>query len=120
MDETMRKKQWVSQPGAVSQPGNHTARAPVEHGPDEAVPHPDQAAGSVVPLRKGRKGKSKVTVRKETPPANIEVHIGRQLKAIYDDVLNQPIPDRFLDLLSKLEEKTSGNPSRSGDEGGEK
>jgi hypothetical protein len=43
-----------------------------------------------------------VTVRKETPLANIDVHIGRQLKAIYDDVLNQPIPARFLDLLGEL------------------
>ena len=37
-------------------------------------------------------------------PANVPIdeHIGRHLKAIYDDVLNQPIPDRFLDLLNQL------------------
>jgi hypothetical protein len=29
-------------------------------------------------------------------------HISRQLKAIYDDVLGQPVPSRFHDLLSKL------------------
>ena len=33
----------------------------------------------------------------------IDEHIGRQLKAVYDDVLNQPVPDRFLDLLRQLD-----------------
>ncbi|MBN9080819.1 MAG: hypothetical protein J0I16_04930 [Rhizobiales bacterium] len=44
--------------------------------------------------------------RRRTSPANREAHaqIGRQLKSIYNDVLNQPIPDRFLDLLQKLED----------------
>jgi len=44
--------------------------------------------------------------RRRTSPAKREAHaqIGRQLRSIYDDVLNQPIPDRFLDLLQKLEE----------------
>ena len=120
MDETVRKKQWAAQPGAVSQPGSRNISSPVEKGTDEAVSHPDKTTGSVVPLKKGSKGKSKVIVRKETSPANIEVHIGRQLKAIYDDVLNQPIPDRFLDLLSQLEEKKVGKAGDSGDQGGEK
>ena len=43
--------------------------------------------------------------------ANVESHIGKQLKAVYDDVLNQPIPDRFLDLLSQLESKTGSKES---------
>ena len=29
--------------------------------------------------------------------------IGFQLRNLYDDVLNQPVPDRFLDLLTQLE-----------------
>jgi Anti-sigma factor NepR len=31
-------------------------------------------------------------------------HISRQLKAVYDDVLSQPVPTRFIDLLSKLDD----------------
>jgi hypothetical protein len=42
---------------------------------------------------KGR-GKSK---------ADLGTQIGFQLRNLYDDVLNQPVPDRFLDLLSQLE-----------------
>jgi Anti-sigma factor NepR len=29
--------------------------------------------------------------------------IGRQLRSVYNDVLAQPVPDRFLDLLRELE-----------------
>jgi len=74
----------------------------------------------VVPLNTSRKTRPKAPVRKETPPANVEGHIGRQLKAVYDDVLNQPIPDRFLDLLSQLETKTGTKSAGSRDESGEK
>jgi hypothetical protein len=42
---------------------------------------------------KGR-GKSK---------GDLGTQIGFQLRNLYDDVLNQPVPDRFLDLLSQLE-----------------
>jgi len=34
----------------------------------------------------------------------VQTQIGRQLRSIYNDVLNQPIPDRFLDLLQKLDD----------------
>ncbi|WP_418901327.1 NepR family anti-sigma factor [Terripilifer ovatus] len=35
--------------------------------------------------------------------SEIQVQIGRQLRTVYDDVLNQPIPDRFMELLQKLD-----------------
>ena len=38
----------------------------------------------------------------DAPNVPIDEHIGRHLKAIYDDVLKQPIPDRFLELLNQL------------------
>jgi hypothetical protein len=43
----------------------------------------------------------------ETPGMvpQIQDHIGRQLRAVYDDVLNQPVPDRFRELMDKLDEK---------------
>ena len=33
--------------------------------------------------------------------------IGQRLRSFYDDAAKQPIPDRFLDLLKKLEEANS-------------
>jgi hypothetical protein len=35
--------------------------------------------------------------------------IGFQLRNLYDDVLSQPVPDRFLDLLSQLETTSSSS-----------
>lgn len=40
-------------------------------------------------------------------PADVQAYIGRQLRAVYDDVVKQPIPDRFLDLMKQLEEQGS-------------
>ncbi len=38
--------------------------------------------------------------------ADVQAYIGRQLRAVYDDVVKQPIPDRFLALMEQLEAKT--------------
>ena len=42
-------------------------------------------------------------------PAHPEVYdlIGQRLRNYYDEVAKQPVPDRFMDLLSQLEAKTS-------------
>lgn len=34
---------------------------------------------------------------------DVQAHIGRQLRAGYVDILNQPVPDRFLELLRELD-----------------
>jgi hypothetical protein len=41
--------------------------------------------------------------RKRT--ANVKDHIGRQLRALYDEVASQPVPDRFMELLNRLDVK---------------
>jgi hypothetical protein len=35
----------------------------------------------------------------------VQSRIGDQLRAMYDDLMQQPVPDRFRDLLSQLEQK---------------
>jgi len=35
----------------------------------------------------------------------LQDHIGRQLREVYDEVLNEPVPDRFLRLVADLERK---------------
>jgi hypothetical protein len=34
---------------------------------------------------------------------DIQAKIGQQLRAVYDDVVNQGVPDRFADLLTRLD-----------------
>ncbi len=38
---------------------------------------------------------------------DVQDHIGRQLRAGYVDILNQPVPSRFLELLAELDRKES-------------
>jgi hypothetical protein len=41
-------------------------------------------------------------------PQGVQDHIGRHLRALYDEVVLSPIPDRFLKLLEDLERKRAG------------
>ncbi|HEY7764558.1 MAG TPA: NepR family anti-sigma factor [Aestuariivirgaceae bacterium] len=36
---------------------------------------------------------------------NIQAHIGRKLRAVYDEVAEAPIPDHIVELLAKLQER---------------
>lgn len=35
----------------------------------------------------------------------IQAHIGRELRALFDEIADEPVPDRFLQLLYNLETK---------------
>jgi hypothetical protein len=39
---------------------------------------------------------------------DIQSKIGEQLRAMYDDVVSQGVPDRFADLLRRLDQKGDG------------
>jgi hypothetical protein len=39
--------------------------------------------------------------------SDVQSHIGRQLRAMYDGVVAQPVPDRFLELLDQLEQRSA-------------
>ncbi|MEA2935583.1 MAG: hypothetical protein QOD74_2229 [Variibacter sp.] len=39
----------------------------------------------------------------------VQSKIGEQLRAIYDDVVSQGVPDRFAELLQRLEKKEGGS-----------
>jgi hypothetical protein len=41
-------------------------------------------------------------------PTDVQAFIGRQLRAVYNDVVNEPVPDRFVKLLEELERKKGG------------
>ncbi len=43
------------------------------------------------------------------PVQAVELLISRQLRAIYDEVVNEPVPDRFVKLLEELERKRGGS-----------
>ena len=41
---------------------------------------------------------------------DIQARLGQQLRAMYDDVVEQGVPDRFTDLLNRLDD--SGNKGK--------
>jgi hypothetical protein len=36
---------------------------------------------------------------------DLQAHIGRQLRAVYEEVVNEEVPERFIRLLEELERK---------------
>lgn len=44
--------------------------------------------------------------------------IGDRLKAYYNDVASEPVPDRFLSLLEELDQAEQGSKKRKSDEEG--
>ncbi len=56
----------------------------------------------------------KNTAPDNSPPgldAEIQAKIGQKLRAIYDDVVQQGVPDRFVELLRKLDDKSDKGQS---------
>ena len=53
------------------------------------------------------------TKRPDAKPAKlgreVQARLGQQLRAMYDDVLNQGVPDRFAELIKRIESNGSGN-----------
>ena len=37
----------------------------------------------------------------------IQHEIGKHLRAHYDDLVNEPVPDKFMELLEKLEQSVT-------------
>ena len=58
-------------------------------------------SAEIIPLG-SRKTRPPARLRKDHSRLKMDDHIGQQLQAVYDDVVSQPIPDRFLELLSQL------------------
>ncbi|HTO64867.1 MAG TPA: NepR family anti-sigma factor [Bradyrhizobium sp.] len=52
--------------------------------------------------------------------AEIQSRIGHQLRAMYDDVVRQGVPDRFVDLVRKLDgPATTPKTAESGSDNGQ-
>ena len=57
-----------------------------------------EAAGAGRPTNK--------TGTKPVLDRQIQAHIGRKLKAVYDEVAGEPLPKEIMDLLAKLESRS--------------
>ncbi len=64
---------------------------------------PDRDPASETPQGKTEPEPNTVDDIKQSPGVDVQAYIGRQLRAVYDDVAKQPVPERFLDLMKQLE-----------------
>jgi hypothetical protein len=48
----------------------------------------------------------------------LQAHIGRQLRQLYDQIVSEPVPDRFKELLDQLEQREAARGAGS-DAGGD-
>lgn len=51
--------------------------------------------------------------------SDLQSSIGRQLRSMYNDLLQEPVPDRFLQLLSDLEGKEAATGTAKAETAGE-
>lgn len=42
----------------------------------------------------------------------VQARLGQQLRAMYDDVVNQGVPDRFADLIKRIDGNGNDNKDR--------
>jgi Anti-sigma factor NepR len=71
---------------------------------------------------KSQAGKTAAPGKQGGLNAEIQSRIGHQLRAMYDDVVRQGVPDRFADLIRKLDaSEANAQVSNAGDknDGGE-
>jgi hypothetical protein len=67
---------------------------------------------------------AKSQASKNAPPgrqgglnAEIQARIGHQLRAMYDDVVRQGVPERFADLIRRLDAPTAAHQMNEGGSG---
>lgn len=65
-------------------------------------------AGNVIPMSRAKspskaEGEGKAEVLSDADKQRMTEQIGRQLRGMYAGLLNQPVPDRFMDLMKQLE-----------------
>jgi hypothetical protein len=106
---TRKKPSAISARPAVRPAGSRVAPA------SAAAPH---AQGQTVETQSRAENMQVIEGGGVKPGPNVKTYIERQLKSVYDDVLNQPIPDRFLDLLNALDGPAAAAAKNAGPSSG--
>jgi hypothetical protein len=56
------------------------------------------------PMNVGSRGRTGDARKKGSTDGSVERAIGSRLRAYYDEVAREPVPDRFVELLERLDE----------------
>ena len=63
--------------------------------------------GQENPMEAAATRNKKTTAKPAKLGRDVQARLGQQLRAMYDEVLNQGVPDRFSDLLNRLDNNGS-------------
>jgi hypothetical protein len=58
------------------------------------------------PMNVESRGRSGETRKKRSADGSVERAIGSRLRAYYDEVAREPVPERFVELLKKLDDQS--------------
>jgi hypothetical protein len=72
----------------------------------------DKPVGQQKPMETPATRAKKTEAKPAKLGREVQARLGQQLRAMYDDVLNQGVPDRFADLISRIDSNGSGNKDR--------
>ena len=59
------------------------------------------------PMNVASRGRTGDTGKKRAVDGSVERAIGSRLRAYYDEVAREPVPDRFVELLQKLDDEST-------------
>lgn len=85
-DETKNRDRRGKMPGATKTTGQTAERRP-SRGPDGSRPEGTMRGSKTEGLSPG-----------------LQAHIGRHVRAVFDEVAREPVPERLLRLLKELEQ----------------
>ena len=76
--------------------------------------HTDSTMGQTSTMTETSDRTAPATALEQAPPLNAELqgHLGRQLRAVYSELVHEPMPDRFSKLLNELAAAQSKHPSK--------
>lgn len=66
--------------------------------------------GQLKPMETAETRNRKPTTKPAKLSREIQARLGQQLRSMYDDVVNQGVPDRFTDLINRID----GNGNKDG------
>jgi hypothetical protein len=88
-----------------------------EHGNAEIFQQCDAGLVTMTGENGGKSGPSGATkgkgMRSVQLSREIQAQLGNQLRQMYNDVVSQGVPDKFVDLLAKLEKADDGDSEES-------
>jgi len=74
----------------------------------------DMTDAKAVPTAKRERRPDATQKVKKSAVTQLDTHIGKELRQLYSSILEEPIPDRFLNLLQSLEDESKTSKPEGG------